>query len=162
LYNLIVLLALVGADPLEKEMEQAQEEKKHIFLFFTADWCSYCQKMKKETLEDKRWKEFAPKHYVTRYIKDTESELIRKYKITKGYPTYLILDNQGKELNRGVGFRSYPSFIKWQNSTWKKKNESRNQAFYQRPWRNNRRSILQWSTARLGDYRGAVVGVGMQ
>jgi len=161
LYNLIVLLALIGADPLEKELEQAQQEEKFIFLFFTADDCDWCEKMEKETLEDKRWKEFAPKYYITRYIENTELELIKKYKVTKGFPTYLILNNKGKELNRGVGFRPYPSFIKWQNSTWKKKNEkskSRSQAFHQRPWGNNRRFVFERRTVRLGNYARAMVG----
>lgn len=125
MYSLLLLAGLAVFSPenlIKTEIAQAHKENKHIFLFFTADWCSWCHKMDGEVLHHEKLKDFMPEHYVVRHVKDTERLMVRRFSV-KAFPTYIILDKTGKELNRGVGYKPYASFIEWHNSTWEKEKE---------------------------------------
>ncbi len=90
----------------------AAKEKKMILLDFTgSDWCGWCVKMKKETLDQEAFKSFADKNLVLVEVdfphrktlpaaitKQNES-LMRKFGV-QGFPAYVVLDSSGKELGR--------------------------------------------------------------
>lgn len=90
----------------------ATKEKKLILLDFTgSDWCGWCVKMKKEVFDMPAFKEYAKKNLVLVEVdfprrkrlpatlaKQNES-LMQKYDVA-GFPTYVILDSDGKEIGR--------------------------------------------------------------
>jgi thioredoxin-related protein len=83
---------------------------KPLFLYFTEQGCKHCQDFKNaastnETLINKI------NEYIPVMVElEKDPELCKKYNIT-GYPTFIILDSDEKEVNRITGFSDIPEFI---------------------------------------------------
>lgn len=96
--------------------KQSQEKGKPILLDFTgSDWCGWCVKMHKETLGKKAFTEFASTGLIlvevdfpnkvpqTAEQKAANAKLKDKYGV-RGYPTFVLVDQTGKELGRQEGY----------------------------------------------------------
>lgn len=117
---------------------QAKKEGKPILLDFTgSDWCGWCIKMKKDSLDQAQFTEFATKNLVlveldfpnkkpqTPEVKKQNKALQAKYKVN-GYPTYVLVDADGKELGRQVGYlKGGPTAFTAKIEEWKKKGEAK-------------------------------------
>ncbi|WP_395737660.1 thioredoxin family protein [Prosthecobacter sp.] len=103
-------------DDYEKSLAKAKESKKMVLLDFTgSDWCGYCMKLDAEVFSKPAFKKFAKANLIlveldfphnTPLPKKTEAqnkELGRKYNVN-GYPTIVLLDSEGKEAARFVGY----------------------------------------------------------
>jgi hypothetical protein len=69
--------------------------------------------MTREVYTDPEFANFSRSQIFIRVFQDTEPQgarLARKYRIP-GFPTLLILDSSGREIDRIVGFRSTPDLI---------------------------------------------------
>ena len=116
--SLVVLLlsASAGAAAWMTDFEAAKtvaaKEKKMLLLDFTgSDWCGWCIKMKKETLDQEAFKAYADKNLVLvevdfpqrktlpAVVKKQNDGLMKKYGV-QGFPSYVVLDSTGKELGR--------------------------------------------------------------
>ena len=99
-----------------KAVTQAKAENKAILLDFTgSDWCPWCMKMKKETLDQAAFKEYAAKNLVlmevdfphstpqTAAVKAQNAELKDKFK-SGGFPTFVLADANGKVFGTQVGY----------------------------------------------------------
>ncbi|MEI8339954.1 MAG: thioredoxin family protein [Verrucomicrobiota bacterium] len=99
-----------------KAVEQAKAESKPILLDFTgSDWCGWCMKMKKETLDTPMFNHYAAKNLVlmevdfphnkpqTDEVKKQNQQLSQKYKVD-GFPCFVLVDKIGKELGRQGGY----------------------------------------------------------
>ena len=106
---------------LPKAMEQAKAEKKMVLLDFTgSDWCPPCKSLHKNVLTSAEFSKFAKDNLVlveldfpkskplSDEIKAANKALGAKYGI-KGYPTVIVLDAEGKELFRKVGYGGTPA-----------------------------------------------------
>jgi len=117
-----------------KAQEQAKKENKMVLLDFTgSDWCGWCIKFKKEVLDTNEFKQYADKNLVlvevdfpkkkaqSDALKKVNKELKVKYGIS-GYPTFVVLNAEGKEVGRQVGYsKGGPkAFIEKLNSFKKK------------------------------------------
>ncbi len=119
----LVTLATVAAQAAELKWHTslpdakavAKAESKQIFLEFTgSDWCPPCKKLHSQVLESDAFADFA-KNYVlveldfprnkeqSDELKAANKALAKEFKIT-GYPTVVILDADGKEVTRKVGY----------------------------------------------------------
>jgi len=107
--------------------KQAAQEHKYILLDFTgSDWCPWCIKMDKEVFDGSQFSDFAAKNLVLVKVdfprkaaqspneKSQNAELAKKYGI-EGFPTYVLLDSNGKEVRRQVGYLQggATAFIGW-------------------------------------------------
>ncbi len=109
--------AAVGwTDNYEKALAQAKTEKKLVLLDFTgSDWCGWCIKLDKEVFSKPAFKTFAkdnligvtvdfpqgkklPKHTVD------QNEKLKKEHQVNGFPTIVLLDAEGKVLNKWGGY----------------------------------------------------------
>lgn len=101
---------------LPKAQEQAKTENKLVLIDFTgSDWCGWCIRFKKEVLDTEDFKQYADKNLVlveidfpnkkkqSDELKKANRELKNKYKVS-GFPTYVVLDGDGKEVGRQVGY----------------------------------------------------------
>ncbi len=79
-------------------------ESKPILLHFTADWCGWCKKMKRETYADMKVASYLQKNFATGWV-DTEQyrALAKKYGVNS-LPTLWFLDSDGISLTRIDGY----------------------------------------------------------
>ena len=69
--------------------------------------------MTREVYIDKEFIEFSRSQVFMRVFQDTETQggrLAKKYRV-EGFPTLIILDSSGRELDRILGFTSAPDLI---------------------------------------------------
>lgn len=104
----------------EKGLEIAKKEKKSVLVLFTgSDWCPPCKKLHHEVLESEDFKKFASKNLVLvemDFPRKKQNQLEKEQTIynnqlkgkfnIRGFPSVIILDKNGKELERWVGYRS--------------------------------------------------------
>jgi protein disulfide-isomerase len=108
-------------------LEQAAKGNKMVLLDFTgSDWCVWCIKLKKDTFSKPEFQKFAEEKLVlveldfprakeqSVELKKQNQELAEKFGI-EGFPTLVLLDSQGKELARNVGYLAGgpEGFAKW-------------------------------------------------
>ena len=111
----------------------AKKDGKVILIDFTgSDWCGWCIKMKKEALDLKEFTDYAAKNVVLMEadfpnkkpqsddLKKQNKELQKKFAVG-GFPTFVLVDADGKELGRQVGYlKGGPSAFVSKIEEWKK------------------------------------------
>jgi thioredoxin 1 len=91
---------------LDEGLNVAQKEHKPLFVAFQASWCPYCQKMNSETYTDVNVQDKINNNYVPVIIDgDNHPDLCSKYGV-KGYPTIVILDQNGQQTKHINSFQS--------------------------------------------------------
>ncbi len=89
---------------LKSALAEAQNTDKPVFVDFYTTWCYYCKELDETTFSDPRVQEKLAKNYVVAKIDaDKNSNLASNYGIY-GYPTLLILNSNGQEINRIEGY----------------------------------------------------------
>ena len=95
---------------------QAKKDKKLVFINFTgSDWCGWCKRLQKEVFTTKDWNDYTAKNLVlveidfpnqkkqSDALKKANTALQSKHKVD-GFPTLVVLDGDGKEVWRKVGY----------------------------------------------------------
>ncbi len=117
---LLALAASAAEGPwltsLPDALAQAKKDNKIVLMDFTgSDWCGWCIKMKKDTLDKPAFTGWAAKNAVlvmvdfpnskpqTAELKKANEALKKKHGV-QGFPTYVALDASGKEIGRQVGY----------------------------------------------------------
>jgi len=101
---------------LSKAQAKAKTEKKLVLMDFTgSDWCPPCKALYKNVLSTPEFIDYAKKNLVlievdfprskpqAEELKKANQVLQEKFKI-EGYPTIIVLDSEGKELSKEVGY----------------------------------------------------------
>ena len=107
--------ATLGAWTMDMKAAQAlaKQENKPLFLCFTgSDWCGWCKLMEKNVFSEPEWDAYAKENLVLVWldfpqnaalvpeaIAKQNDELAKLYEIT-GFPTYVLLSPEGKEVGR--------------------------------------------------------------
>lgn len=90
---------------------QAEREKKLVFIDFFTTWCAPCKKLDATTWKDERVaKWLAEKTVALKIDAEKEAELAKRYRV-EGYPTLLLLRQDGSEIDRVVGYRDAETFL---------------------------------------------------
>ena len=99
---------------LNQALKKAKESGKElVFLDCYATWCGPCQYMAKSVFTTKEAGDYFNKKFVNIKIDMEKGEginLARQFRI-QGYPTFIILNSNGKELGRIVGGAEIKQFI---------------------------------------------------
>jgi protein disulfide-isomerase len=101
---------------LPKAQAQAKSENKLVYIDFNgSDWCPPCKQLRAVLNSSKAFAGFAKTNLVLvdidfpqrkkqdEDVKKANAALSEKYNI-EGFPTVIVLDGDGKELKRDVGF----------------------------------------------------------
>jgi protein disulfide-isomerase len=101
---------------LPKAEALAKSQNKIVLMDFTgSDWCPWCIKFDKEVLNTPEFQDYAAKNVVlveldypnkivqSDDLKKANAALRDQYKI-EGFPTLVVLDKNGKEIGRQVGY----------------------------------------------------------
>lgn len=100
--------------PLDSALALAEAEGKMAFVDCYATWCGPCKMMTRDVFPLPTVGDFMNTHFVSLKVdmeKGEGPELSKKYEV-QAYPTFLILDSEGKEINRLVGSNTPDEFIK--------------------------------------------------
>ena len=81
-------------------------------LFFSAKWCTWCEKMKKETLKDDKVIKALDRYVFYVVDLDKEGNVGKKYGVG-GIPAYCIIDKREKPFRKGAGYKTPSSFVNW-------------------------------------------------
>jgi protein disulfide-isomerase len=117
----------------DASIAQAATAKKPILLEFTgSDWCPPCMKQNKDVFEQAAFEDYAKDKLVLvkldfprrkdqeAEIKERNQKLAAQYSV-EGFPTIILLNSEGKELARQVGYDGggVIGFIEWANKNLK-------------------------------------------
>lgn len=111
----------------DQAVEQAKNQNKHLFLFFTgSDWCGWCHKLENEVLNTSEFAQrvsdkfifvvldFPMKTKLDPQLAKQNKELQQKFKV-KGYPTVIILDEELRPIEttgyRPGGGKAYADYL---------------------------------------------------
>ena len=104
---------------LEAAKARARAEHKLIFCDLWTGWCGWCIKLQKDTFPSPEAKEVLDKMVAVSIMTQdragtptADSGLERSYKVT-GFPTLLVLDAEGRELERQPGYLPPTQFREW-------------------------------------------------
>jgi thiol-disulfide isomerase/thioredoxin len=106
----------LGSTALAGALSQAQSENKLVLLDFTgSDWCPWCIKFDHDILSTDQFASYANARLVlvkvdflrhtpqSNDIKRANAALAKQFGV-HGYPTYVLLNSDGKELGRQTGY----------------------------------------------------------
>jgi len=111
----------------DKALEKAKQEQKHILVYFTTNWCTFCKKMKKTTFRDPGVVDLMTNGFVLakvngdsrdkvkvtnkdgEVIEITERDLTRSYQV-RGYPMMIFLKSDGTSLAPLSGYQEASNF----------------------------------------------------
>ncbi len=109
---------LPWAADLPKALKQAKPENKIVLLDFTgSDWCVWCMKFDNDVLSQPEFASYAKTNLVmvmldfpnakpqSDSVKQANKDLQDKFKVG-GFPSYVALTSDGKEIGRQVGYLS--------------------------------------------------------
>ncbi len=110
-----ILVVIVSSMPLTAQvawvarfddaLKQAKAEQKLIIVDVSASWCPPCQQMAREVHTNKEFIEFTKTQVFMLLDAEKDNDGIRlagKFDV-RSYPTILVLDAQGREINRLIG-----------------------------------------------------------
>ncbi len=95
----------------DEGMALGKNEKKSVFLYFYADWCSYCVKMAKETLQDPSVVSLLNENFIAIKVDvEKEKKIASSYGV-RGLPTTWILEEKGDKIGPLLGYVPPGKFI---------------------------------------------------
>jgi thioredoxin-related protein len=105
---------------LPKALAKAKADKKMVLMDFTgSDWCPPCKALHKNVLTSPEFEAYADKNLVlvvvdfphnvtqTEELKKGNKALAEKYNI-EGFPTVIVLDTDGSQVSKDVGYGGEP------------------------------------------------------
>jgi thiol:disulfide interchange protein DsbD len=102
---------------LDAALKKAQAEHKVVLVDTYADWCAQCHELDEKTWPDAQVQAWIREHAVAVRINTdaVRPDLAQRLQV-RSYPTVLLLDAEGKELKRVLGFQNPQAMLGWLNS----------------------------------------------
>lgn len=99
---------------LELAIEQGKKLNRPILVDVYADWCAACFELDEKTWPDEAVRAYIRSHYVAIRIDmdKIRPDLAKRYQVI-GYPTVLVLDSEGREIKRSLGYQSPRAMLKF-------------------------------------------------
>lgn len=97
----------------ELSLDMAKKENKKILLVFTADYCSWCKKLKEVLNKQEVISQLD--EYIVCYIdvKNPKNKDLKIKHAAKSLPTCVILDKQEKVIKKDSGYKNEKQMIEW-------------------------------------------------
>jgi thioredoxin-related protein len=99
----------------EDALDLSKSTNTKVFVYFGADWCGYCVKMKNTTFKDKDVEKYLAKNFVVLKI-DVDDKKFKnikeKFKV-KALPSFLIIDKNEDTVKKSSGYMGSKEFLNW-------------------------------------------------
>jgi thiol:disulfide interchange protein len=95
-------------------LQKAAQSNKPIVVDLYADWCHWCKRLDEDVWSDNDIVAFSKGQvYLKLNVQESEDgrRLVEKFKV-RGYPTVLILNYRGEEINKIVGYMPANKYLK--------------------------------------------------
>lgn len=91
-------------NPYEKGIDMAKKQNKKVFLYFHADWCTYCKQMERSTFRDLGVINYLNENFISIMV-DTEihKKIAANYGV-RGLPTSWFLKASSEKLSTMPGY----------------------------------------------------------
>jgi thioredoxin-like negative regulator of GroEL len=93
-------------------MTRAAAEERLVLAFFTTDWCSWCRRLEADVLSTPAF--LAGSSSWLKLVIDAEKgdgkDWAKRFHV-RGFPTLILLDAQGQEIDRQSGYSPMPEFL---------------------------------------------------
>ncbi|MEA1967505.1 MAG: thioredoxin family protein [Thermodesulfobacteriota bacterium] len=94
----------INWQPYEKGIAMAEAQGKKILLYFHADWCTYCHKMKESTFKDTSVIKYLTDNFISISVdSDKEKKIASSYGV-RGLPTLWLLKQNSTKLSSLPGY----------------------------------------------------------
>jgi thioredoxin-related protein len=88
-----------------------KQQNKKIFLFFWVEWCKYCEKMEKDTLNKPEIASYLNESFIPVKVNtDTEQDVAIEY-FVRGLPTSWFVGEKGEKISNLPGYVSPEMFL---------------------------------------------------
>jgi thioredoxin-related protein len=104
----------ITAKSFEDAKELSGKYGRPILLFFTAEWCQYCQKMKSEVLPKAEVKAMLAKYIFLSVDVDTSRTLAKEFGVQK-IPSHVVTNMKGEKLKHEEKSMSAADYVAWLN-----------------------------------------------
>ncbi|MCE9560139.1 MAG: thioredoxin family protein, partial [Armatimonadetes bacterium] len=94
----------------DQALTLAKATKKKVLVDFMADWCHWCHKLDDDVYSTAEFKEAAKDLILCKVDTDHEQEIAKRYNVG-GIPDIRILDSEGNEIGKMVGYQPVQQFI---------------------------------------------------
>jgi len=91
-------------------LADAQAHHRPILLDMYTDWCEWCHALDDTTYVDPKFIQFSKRFTMSRINAEVDTVTAARYHVS-GYPTVLVLNEKGDEIDRVVGYARAPEFI---------------------------------------------------
>lgn len=110
-------------------LPEAANQGKPVIIHFTADWCSWCTKMKEQTYTDPTVARLMREDFVLAMVDSDHNPVLNWVYGVQSLPTIWIVDQEGRGITKISGYRDAPAFAK--QLQWVVSNAYRDQSFEQ-------------------------------
>ena len=91
-------------------MAMAKEQNKNVFLYFHAEWCSYCKKMERTTFKKPKVIDYINQNFIAIKVdSDREQKVSNNYNV-RGLPTLWFLKSDHTRISNLPGYVDAKTF----------------------------------------------------
>ncbi len=85
-------------------LAKAGKQAKPVFLYFHAEWCTYCTKFKQTTFKDKKVRAYLEEYFVSIQVDTDKNRALSEEWRVKGLPTLWFLEPDGTRISSLPGY----------------------------------------------------------
>ena len=85
-------------------LAMAGNQSKPVFLYFHADWCTYCTKLKQTTFKDKKVRAYLEENFISIQVDTDKNKALAEEWRVKGLPTLWFLEPDGTRISSLPGY----------------------------------------------------------
>ncbi len=93
-------------------MALAKTQDKHVFLYFHADWCTYCRKLKKTTFKDEAVLSYLRDNFISISVDTDKNQRLSTQWEVKGLPTLWFLAPDNSKISSIPGYVDKKQFLR--------------------------------------------------
>jgi thioredoxin-related protein len=93
-------------------LARARNQDKNVFLYFYAQWCTYCTQLSQTTFLDAKVQAYLDKHFVSISVDTDQNQTLSRSWQVKGLPTMWFLTPEGNKISSLPGYVDGPQLLR--------------------------------------------------